>query len=109
MGMYSQRLSERARERRQEEARQLAMTDFERAKRASNVRSGYLPTKGLKDGHCNRYACQAPLKGKPQYSMKDFETSTDNRLYYCQKCAVMFAREDERMGHPMRCRPENAS
>lgn len=70
-------------------------------KRKRNLAAGYNETKGLKDGHCNRYACQAPLAREweaigRRYSMRDHETNTDARLYYCAGCADQFDLADTR-------------
>lgn len=80
---------------------------FEQRKRNRNLKAGYLETKGLKGGYCNRSACQAPLSGEwslgPQWSMRDHETFTDERLYYCDRCARMFNGDDAKMGLEPRC------
>lgn len=78
---------------------------FETEKRKRNVEDGYPETKGLKDGHCNRSGCLMPLNELPlpQYTMRDFETHTDALLYYCEGCAMMFNRDDERASMPLRC------
>jgi hypothetical protein len=75
---------------------------FESEKRKRNLAAGYQETKGLKDGHCNRSACQAPLAGEwestgERYSMIDHETFTDARLYYCANCAAQFDMADRQM------------
>jgi hypothetical protein len=60
--------------------------------------------KGQKDGSCNRTACQAPLKGEPQYYMRaDF--NPNGRVYYCEVCADLFTASDRRFnpGEPPRC------
>lgn len=73
-------------------------------KRRRNLAEGYEETKGLKDGHCNRSGCQAPLIGRPQAYMRDHETNVDGaRLYYCGRCADMFNRHDREMGLGVRC------
>jgi hypothetical protein len=82
------------------------MSMFERAKRRRNLQEGYPEDKGLKDGHCNRSGCLAPLVGRPQYSMMDHETFTDARLFYCKTCADQFTAWDEHIKTPIRCRPE---
>lgn len=83
------------------------MTPWEEDKRKRNLASGYQETKGLKDGHCNRYACQAPLLGHPQWSMEDFEVwGSGQRLFYCQSCAFRFNEADDQYGDERRCRLE---
>jgi len=82
------------------------MSMFERAKRRRNLQEGYPEDKGLKDGHCNRSGCLAPLAGQPQYSMMDHETFTDASLFYCKPCADRFTAWDESIKAPIRCRPE---
>jgi hypothetical protein len=81
---------------------------FEDEKRRRNLTAGYEETKGLKDGHCNRRACQAPLAGRPQSSMEDHELMTDGRLYYCLPCTRRFDDADEQFQPhlPKRCRRE---
>jgi hypothetical protein len=65
-------------------------------------RSSIAPGKGKRDGNCNRTACQAPLKGREQWYMRDY--GTDNgRLYYCGRCAVDFNASDRRYNEPQRC------
>jgi hypothetical protein len=66
-----------------------------------------MPDKGLKDGSCNRTACQMPLAGKPQFWMKNYVVE-NGRLYYCAKCARDFAYWDriDRPGEPLRCTPD---
>lgn len=49
--------------------------------------------KGVKDGSCNRTACQLPLAGKPQFWMQDL-TTHNGRLYYCAHCARLFDESD---------------
>lgn len=60
------------------------------------------PDKGEKDGHCNRTACQAPLKGEPQWFMRSPFTD-GSRLHYCEVCARDFNDWDRRSGDPIRC------
>lgn len=77
------------------------MTPFEEAKRKRNLADGFKETKGLQDGHCNRRACQKPLAEESRilgrrYSMRDHETFTDARLYYCADCAAQFDLADIR-------------
>lgn len=83
------------------------MTPFEMRKSTRNLEEGYKETKGLKDGHCNRSACQASLFGKPQSWMRDHETFTDYRLYYCEPCTRLFNEFDDKyaVGH-RRCTME---
>jgi hypothetical protein len=64
------------------------------------------PSKGLKDGHCNRSGCLRPLAGQHQYWMCDHETFTDARLYYCQPCAHQFDRADDQFEALRRCTPQ---
>ncbi|MGX9944917.1 hypothetical protein ACTG4Q_20865 [Bradyrhizobium denitrificans] len=79
------------------------MSMFERAKRARNLKEGYPEDKGLRNGHCNRSGCLAPLTGRPHYWMRDHETFTDAKLYYCEPCADQFTRWDKHIGAPIRC------
>lgn len=82
------------------------MTPFEQDKRRRNLAEGFKETKGLKDGHCNRRACQAPLAGQRQSSMRDHETFTaDGRLYYCAPCTHLFNEADRQFqrDNPPRC------
>jgi hypothetical protein len=81
-------------------------TWFEAQKRLRNLSSGFNEMKGLKDGRCNRKACQAQLAGLPQFSMRDHEMHTDGRLYYCEKCAIRFNNDDDASGLPRRCTAE---
>ncbi|ARQ95418.1 hypothetical protein [Bradyrhizobium phage BDU-MI-1] len=81
----------------------MIMTMFERSKRARNRKEGYPEDKGLKNGHCNRSGCLAPLEGQPHWWMIDHETFTDARLYYCQVCADQFTAWDRHIGAPIRC------
>lgn len=62
------------------------------------------PDKGMKDGSCNRTACQRPLKGRVQYYMTTPFTAGE-KLYYCRDCADSFAHWDriDRPGEPLRC------
>lgn len=60
--------------------------------------------KGEKNGACNRAACQLPLLGAPQFWIKNH--TTGGRLYYCGKCANLFAEADRRFGEPLRCTPD---
>lgn len=85
------------------------MNVFERDKRRRNLAEGYKETKGLKDGHCNRRACQAPLAGTRQFYMRDHETFTDGRLYYCDDCAAQFDMADRRMMNGLRCTLDEAT
>jgi len=62
------------------------------------------PGKGKRDGNCNRTACQAPLEGEEQWTMRDHETLVEGkRLYYCGICARDFNNHDVRMGWEPRC------
>lgn len=58
--------------------------------------------KGKRDGSCNRTACQAPLKGRPQWYMRE-SAIHEGRLYYCDACARDFNAWDRRSGDPKRC------
>ncbi len=78
-------------------------TAFEVEKRKRNLAQDYQETKGLLDGHCNRSACQRPLEGQPQWWMTDHESFTDEKLYYCDRCAMDFNRWDRQIGAPVRC------
>ena len=60
-----------------------------------------MPDKGLKDGSCNRTACQLPLRGQEQWTMKDHMTG--GKLYYCADCAMKFHEADRQFGEPLRC------
>ncbi len=63
--------------------------------------------KGLKDGSCNRTACQLPLKGEPQWTMPNYgQGGTDGKLYYCSACARKFHEADRQFGEPLRCTRE---
>ena len=59
-----------------------------------------LAEKGLRDGACNRTACQISLKGMKRWSMDNHK---GGRVYYCIFCADIFNRDDFRFGHPRRC------
>lgn len=77
------------------------MDAFEEGKRRRNLAEGFKETKGLKDGHCNRRACQTPLAEESRilgrrHSMTDHETFTNARLYYCSHCADQFTLADIR-------------
>jgi hypothetical protein len=80
---------------------------FERTKRARNLKEGYPEDKGLKNGHCNRSGCLAPLTGRLHYWMRDHETFTDAKLYYCEPCAEQFTRWDKHIGAMIRCTLED--
>lgn len=85
---------------------------FETEKRKRNLAEGFKETKGLKDGHCNRRACQSPLQIEwdtlgQRYSMRDHETFTDARLYYCAHCAGQFDLADMRNHAERRITVEN--
>jgi hypothetical protein len=62
------------------------------------------PDKGLRDGSCNRTACQRPLKGQTQYSMRNHMVE-NGKFYYCEDCAASFTHWDhiDRPGEPVRC------
>lgn len=82
---------------------------FETAKREANLAAGFIETKGLRDGHCNRRDCQAPLIGERfRCSMRDHEFNTDGRLYYCRACAVLFDQADRHSRHGPRISREEA-
>lgn len=84
------------------------MSWFEQKKREENLKQGYIETKGLKDGHCNRQACQAPLASEPQHqSMTDHEYFSDGRLYYCSPCSYLFDKADQQFGDPKRITRED--
>lgn len=72
---------------------------------ANRVGMGYtgpeMPDKGKKDGSCNRTACQMPLKGEPQFWMKDHMTG--GRQYYCRNCRRLFDEADHQFREPLRC------
>jgi hypothetical protein len=63
-----------------------------------------MPDKGQKDGSCNRGACQLPLAGRQQWTMKDHVTG--GKLYYCADCAHKFNESDREFGEPLRCTME---
>jgi hypothetical protein len=66
------------------------------------------PDKGLRDGSCNRTACQAPLLGEKQYTMPSYGSgSTDGKFHYCQRCRDDFTAWDliDSPGKPLRCTP----
>lgn len=90
------------------------MTPFEKDKRKRNLLSGYKETKGLRDGHCNRYACQKPLADESEmtgrrYSMIDHETFTTGRLYYCCRCSIEFNKVDDQMNRERRITVETTN
>lgn len=87
----------------------MMMTPFEIEKRKRNLAQGYKETKGLKNGHCNRAACQAPLASHAQCYMSDHEMCTHHgRLYYCIPCKRQFDKADREFGiTPPRCIMEN--
>lgn len=60
------------------------------------------PDKGLRDGSCNRTACQDVLAGQPRWSMVDYAVK-DGRLYYCATCARDFNMDNRRHREPERC------
>jgi len=63
-----------------------------------------MPDKGLKDGSCNVTACQLPLLGMPQWTMKSHGFGgTDGKLYYCESCAMKFHEADRQFRDPLRC------
>lgn len=78
------------------------MSAFEIAKRRRNLAEGLQETKGLRDGHCNRRACQKPLNIEShalgqRFYMSDHETFyAGGRLYYCANCAAQFELADIR-------------
>lgn len=76
---------------------------------AAKLRQAYtgpdMPDKGMKDGSCNRSACQAPLKGEPQFWMKNHRV-TNGRLYYCANCERLFTKSDREFREPLRCTPD---
>jgi hypothetical protein len=79
------------------------MTPFERDKRRRNIVAHYYEDKGLRDGRCNRQACQQPLAvWRHRASMRDHETNTNERLYYCPPCAQQFDAADDEMRQPRR-------
>lgn len=61
--------------------------------------------KGLKDGSCNRTACQLPLKGQRQWTMPTHgqKGGTDGKFHYCHECALKFHEADRDFGDPLRC------
>lgn len=60
--------------------------------------------KGLKDGSCNRTACQLPLLDMPQWTMPSHGFGgTDGKLYYCESCAMKFHEADREFRNPLRC------
>lgn len=118
MGRYTDNLNGRLRQKRKQlEALVSDMSDdpWTAKKVQANLRQGYHADKGLRDGRCNRYACQAPIganpelgvRPAPQWSMRDHEQHTERRLYYCHSCAVMFNQSDYRAGTEQRCRRES--
>ncbi len=118
MGSYTDGLAKRIREKRGGIAAHRAEVThadpWVRRKMQRNLKDGYNRDKGLRDGRCNRYACQEPLganpllsRPRPQWSMRDHESSSaTHRLYYCHPCAVMFNDSDARAGTEQRCRRE---
>lgn len=80
--------------------------EWEFAKRKRNLADGYKETKGLRNGHCNRQACQADLNGQRQSYMIDHERFTEGeRLYYCHPCTLKFNEADRQFQRdmPRRC------
>ena len=59
--------------------------------------------KGLRDGSCNRTACQDNLAGFERWSMHNHGFTEGNRLYYCRTCAVDFNQSDRQFNEPLRC------
>jgi len=57
--------------------------------------------KGMRDGSCNRTACQKPLEGMPRWSMPNY--TRGGRLYYCTQCVNEFHKWDRRCGDELRC------
>jgi hypothetical protein len=102
-----------------------ANTRFERASRVEYVspfahRDGETPVdanargvgysgplmadKGLKDGSCNRTACQLPLAGQQQWTIPSYGKGGTNGLYhYCRVCAAKFHEADREFGESPRC------
>lgn len=99
MGDFSKRLGRRLR------GKEIDLMPFNR----DGLFSGYeiKPGKGKRDGNCNRTACQVPLEGHQQWTMRDHETNVEGkRLYYCGECASMFNAFDLSQGYEPRCRLE---
>ena len=76
---------------------------------ARNVlyRGPAMPDKGLRNGSCNRSACQLPLAGQPQWTIPSYgEEGTDGKFYYCRVCADLFKKVDDECRRPFRCEYE---
>lgn len=86
------------------------MSAFEDDKRRNNLAQSYKETKGLRNGHCNRAACQAPLRHGHQSYMRDHEMMTDGKLYYCLPCTRLFDEADMQFSpdQPKRCTMDTA-
>lgn len=67
------------------------------AKRSSTVEvaSENNADKGLKNGSCNRTACQHPLAEEPTHQFMAPPFTAGERLYYCAHCSLDFDRIDE--------------
>lgn len=74
---------------------------------AHNAGLGYtgpaMADKGLKDGSCNRTACQLPMPKFGQWIM-DGAYAPGGALYYCDLCARKFLDADRQFGDPPRVR-----
>lgn len=89
---YMRDLEERQREREREA--EIASIDPVAARQVNRAYTGpEMPDKGMKDGSCNRTACQMPLKGKRQFWMKNLMVH-EGRNYYCADCARLFDEQD---------------
>ncbi|WP_062120355.1 hypothetical protein [Aureimonas sp. AU40] len=82
--------------------RQLEEQDRRAAEERTRQMDELYGPKGEKGGRCNRTACQRPLKGSSNWSMRNFMVE-GGRLYYCDPCAEDFTAWDKRSGDPIRC------
>jgi hypothetical protein len=79
-------------------------TPTEAAARGVGYSGPVMPDKGLKDGSCNRTACQLPLLGQEQWTMPSYgRGGTNGKFYYCRECARKFHEADRDFGQPPRC------
>lgn len=86
-------------------------TPLEAYSRGVGYSGPVMPDKGLRDGSCNRTACQLPLAGQEQWTIPTYGGSggTEGNFYYCKLCAAKFADADREFGQPFRCTLEVTS
>lgn len=68
--------------------REIDYTPDEARTHGKSYQGPIMDDKGLRDGSCNRTACQVPLAGQPRWSMPNY--TAGGRLYYCQRCVDLF-------------------